>query len=65
MVSSQLSGYRLEETGRGWVALLDEPKLAVRAETAEQALEGLRELNALVQRLATGRRTASAESTDD
>jgi hypothetical protein len=64
MADSQLSGYRLEQTGRGWVASLDKPKLAVRAETADLALDGLRDLTALVRRLATGDRTLRAQSSD-
>jgi hypothetical protein len=62
MTTTQLSGYRVEETGRGWVACLDEPKLAVRADSPEEALDGLRELAALVFRLAAGGLSEGAES---
>lgn len=64
MTGSQLSGYRLEETSRGWVASLDKPKLAVRAETADLALDGLRDLTELVKRLAAGDRTLTPQSSN-
>jgi len=61
MPIQELTDFHVEQTGRGWVARMDEPKLAVRDASAEAAIAALKELVGLVRQLASSEVSDRAE----